>query len=228
MRSGIGAAVSSGAPATFVVSSVCEYSTDAVAVDAATVPFCERDGVTGSDCASATTKDGSIHIDLTSELSRSTVITNTAITAAKRYRIKLPSMCVNAGRIEVGCGHFADELRQRRVFWPVVLPRRLEVTGRRARCNIARDNSQMDEPKTLAVFSFGVAAIAGKPSVRGMRTFSYAGRSRNAGSAPLIDGAGRLDRCTHEIRADSVAPIPPLKEPKMSERLETLKKPVRA
>src|SRR5215203_3874688 len=30
-----------------------------------------------------------------------------------------------AGRIEVGCGHFADELRQSRVFWPVVLPREL-------------------------------------------------------------------------------------------------------
>jgi len=28
----------------------------------------------------------------------------------------------------------------------------------------------------------------------------------------------------HRIRADSVAPIPPLKETKMSERLETLKK----
>jgi hypothetical protein len=32
-------------------------------------------------------KDGSVHIDLMSELSKSTAITNTAITAAKRYRI---------------------------------------------------------------------------------------------------------------------------------------------
>ena len=32
------------------------------------------------------------------------------------------------------------------------------------------------------------------------------------------------DRCTHEARADSVAPIPPLKEAKMTERLETLNK----
>src|SRR5215213_11062293 len=29
------------------------------------------------------------------------------------------------GRIEVGCGHFADELRQSRVFWPAILPREL-------------------------------------------------------------------------------------------------------
>ena len=33
-----------------------------------------------------------------------------------------------------------------------------------------------------------------------------------------------LDRCTHEIRADSVAPIPSVESNQMSERLETLKK----
>ena len=41
---------------------------------------------------------------------------NTAITAAKRYRINFHPLCVMAGRIEVGCGHFADVMRQRRVI----------------------------------------------------------------------------------------------------------------
>ena len=84
--------------------------------DAVTVPVCLFDVAAGSDCASATTKDGSVHTDLTSELSKSSAITNTAITAAKRYRINFHPWCVKAGRIEVRCGHFADELRQRRCF----------------------------------------------------------------------------------------------------------------
>ena len=33
-----------------------------------------------------------------------------------------------------------------------------------------------------------------------------------------------LDRCTHGIRVDSVAPIPSVESNQMSERLETLKK----
>jgi hypothetical protein len=37
-------------------------------------------------------KDGSADLDLMSELSRSAANAITAITAAKRYRIKLPSM----------------------------------------------------------------------------------------------------------------------------------------
>ena len=53
----------------------------------------EFDVAAGSDCASAT-KDGSVHIDVMLELSKSTAITNTAITAAKRYRIQLPSIGV--------------------------------------------------------------------------------------------------------------------------------------
>jgi hypothetical protein len=76
----------------------------------------EFDVMADSDCASATTKDGSVHIDLISELSKSTVTTDTAITAAKRYRIKTSIHGEKARRIEVGCEHFADELRQSRVF----------------------------------------------------------------------------------------------------------------
>jgi hypothetical protein len=78
--------------------------------------MCELDVVAGSDCASAKVKDRSVHIVLTPELSKSTAITNTAITAAKRYRINFHPWCVKAGRIEAGCGHFADELRRSRVF----------------------------------------------------------------------------------------------------------------
>src|SRR4051794_23627205 len=101
----------------FVVSDASECSTDAV-----TVPVWEFAVMAGSDCASATTKDGSVHIDLMSELSKSTATTNTAIMAAKRYRIKLPSMGEKARQLKAGCGNFANELRQSRVFWPVVLP----------------------------------------------------------------------------------------------------------
>jgi hypothetical protein len=78
------------------MSDPCEYSTDA-----ATVSVCKLDVVAGSDCASAKAKDGSVHIVLILELSKSTAITNTAITAAKRYRIQLPSVVEKAGRIEV-------------------------------------------------------------------------------------------------------------------------------
>ena len=55
--------------------------------DAVAVPVRLFDVAADSDCASATTKDGSVHTDLTSELSKSTATTSTAITAAKRYRI---------------------------------------------------------------------------------------------------------------------------------------------
>ena len=59
MSSGVGCrCLSYGAATTFVVSNAGEYSTDAV-----TVPVCEFDVVAGSDCAWATTKDGSVHTD---------------------------------------------------------------------------------------------------------------------------------------------------------------------
>jgi hypothetical protein len=75
-------AFSYGAATTFIVSNASEDSTDAV-----TVSVCEFDVAAGSDCASAMTKDGSVHTDLMLELSKSSVITSTAVTAAKRYRI---------------------------------------------------------------------------------------------------------------------------------------------
>jgi hypothetical protein len=80
-------AFSCGAATTFVISNAGEDSTDAV-----TVSVCEFVAA-GSDCASATTKDGSVHTDLMLELSKSSVITNTAITAAKRYRINFHPWC---------------------------------------------------------------------------------------------------------------------------------------
>jgi hypothetical protein len=70
----------------------------------------------GSDCAAAMVKDGSAHIDRLLELSRSAVTANTAITAAKDIAFNFHPLCVMAGRIEVGCGHFSDVMRQRRVI----------------------------------------------------------------------------------------------------------------
>ena len=57
-------------------------------------------------------------------------------------------MCVKARRIEVGCGHFADELRQSRVFRPVVLPCAQQVPARLA---LTRDKSSA---------RIGIAAIS--------------------------------------------------------------------
>jgi hypothetical protein len=59
-------------------------------------------------------------------------------------------MGVKARRIKVGCGHFADELRQSRVFWPVVLPGRLEVTVCSVQHNVdARDNTHADHAEEM-------------------------------------------------------------------------------
>jgi hypothetical protein len=60
----------------------------------------------------ATTKAGSVHIERVCEFSKSAVIASTAISAAKRYRIKFHPLGEIAARIETGCGDFADELRQ--------------------------------------------------------------------------------------------------------------------
>ena len=71
---------------------ICYSNASEDSTDAVTVPVCEFDVAAVSDCASATTKDGSVHTDLMLELSKSSAITNTAITSGEKISHQLPSM----------------------------------------------------------------------------------------------------------------------------------------